>query len=370
MFQLYITLGYFIPAVYIYFRVRNLFINKGYRAWYTFIYLLIVAIAPIARFTHVELAGIRQIIILASGYLIPLFLYIFLAVLLYDFFLLINFFFKLLSKEKRNNFKYRLYTLSSIIILSILVVVGGAININTIQISEYRIEVPRRNSNIENLRVAFVADFHIDRNTKLKYVNQYVRKIKEINPDILLYGGDFVEGRADQNINPAIINALKSIGTKYGAYGINGNHEYYGSANPGSFYVKTGAVLIRDEMIKIEQSFYLAGRVDDMVEDRKTVNEIVRNTSDLPVLLLDHRPTQLQEASRTPANVQFSGHTHNGQMFPLNFFLKRMYELSWGYKKIKNTHFFVTSGLRLWGPPVKTAGKSEIMLVDIEFKNR
>jgi predicted MPP superfamily phosphohydrolase len=45
-----------------------------------------------------------------------------------------------------------------------------------------------------------------------------------------------------------------------------------------------------------------------------------------------------------------------------------MYELSWGYRKIGNTHFFVSSGLRLWGPPVKTAGKSEIMLVDFIFE--
>ncbi|NJK95137.1 MAG: hypothetical protein HC905_09695 [Bacteroidales bacterium] len=83
---------------------------------------------------------------------------------------------------------------------------------------------------------------------------------------------------------------------------------------------------------------------------------------------MDHRPTELQEASRTITDIQFSGHTHNGQLFPVNLFLKRMYELSWGYKKIRDTHFFVTSGLRLWGPPVKTAGKSEIMLVDVVLK--
>jgi len=55
-------------------------------------------------------------------------------------------------------------------------------------------------------------------------------------------------------------------------------------------------------------------------------------------------------------------------LFPLNFIIHRMYELSWGYRKIRDTNFFVTSGSRLWGPPVKTAGKSEIMLVDITFK--
>jgi predicted MPP superfamily phosphohydrolase len=83
---------------------------------------------------------------------------------------------------------------------------------------------------------------------------------------------------------------------------------------------------------------------------------------------MDHRPTELQQASQTKVNVQFSGHTHNGQLFPLNLIVNRIYELSWGYRKIRNAHFFVTSGLRLWGPPVKTSGKSEIMVVDIYFK--
>jgi predicted MPP superfamily phosphohydrolase len=88
----------------------------------------------------------------------------------------------------------------------------------------------------------------------------------------------------------------------------------------------------------------------------------------MPVILMDHRPTQLREVSQTIADVQVSGHTHYGQMFPVNLITHTVYELSWGYKKIKNTHFFVTSGLRLWGPLVKTAGKSEIMLIDVKFE--
>ncbi|KAF0235957.1 MAG: hypothetical protein FD181_3102 [Prolixibacteraceae bacterium] len=54
--------------------------------------------------------------------------------------------------------------------------------------------------------------------------------------------------------------------------------------------------------------------------------------------------------------------------FPVNYIIHQMYELSWGYMKIRDTHFFVSSGLRLWGPPVKTAGKSEIMVVDFKFE--
>ena len=127
--------------------------------------------------------------------------------------------------------------------------------------------------------------------------------------------------------------------------------------------------MLHDTIININNAFYLAGRIDEHYRKRMTVNEVLENnSSDLPIILLDHRPTQLQEVSQTSVDAQFSGHTHNGQLFPLNFIIGQMYELSWGYRKIRKTHFFVTSGLRLWGPPVKTAGKSEIILVDFTFE--
>lgn len=369
MFQLYITIGYFIPAIYIFFRIKSQFINKGYRLLYTIVFLIMASISPLARYSRGEMTPFKEMLNLVSGYLVPFFLYLFLSLLLYDIFLLVNLGVKAVPREKRRTFRYKLYTLSAIVVTSVLVVVGGAINLNTIQVSEYTIEVPRKQTPLNSLRIAFVADFHIDRHTKLKYVEQYVRKVKALKPDILLYGGDIVEGRWDKNVSAEIINALKSIKPKYGAYGILGNHEFYGSDDPGRLYPMINVVSLRDEVVKAGNDFYVAGRLDDMVEERLNVDEVLgKRNYNLPLLLLDHRPTQLQEASRTQTNVQFSGHTHNGQMFPLNYILKSMYELSWGYKKIKDTHFFVTSGLRLWGPPVKTAGKSEIMVVDVNFR--
>jgi predicted MPP superfamily phosphohydrolase len=152
-------------------------------------------------------------------------------------------------------------------------------------------------------------------------------------------------------------------------YGIKGNHEYYGARGQSDFIRESGITLLCDTVYKIDSLFYLAGRNDQLFGQRKTIGELLEKVPhDLPVIVLDHRPTGLEEASRTIADVQFSGHTHNGQLFPINLITRIVYDLSWGYRKIRNTHFFVSSGLRLWGPPVKTAGTSEIMLVDISFK--
>jgi predicted MPP superfamily phosphohydrolase len=200
-------------------------------------------------------------------------------------------------------------------------------------------------------------------------VEQFIRKVNALNPDLLLYGGDIIEGKSESEVITTIESMLSTISTKYGSFGIPGNHEYYMGKIRGDFYQKAGITLLCDTIVKIDSSFYLAGRFDQQYQQRKSITTILESiTPDLPVILMNHRPTQLQEVSQTTVDLQFSGHTHNGQLFPLNFIIYQLYELSWGYKKIKNTHFFVTSGLRLWGPPVKTAGKSEIMLVDISFK--
>ncbi len=371
MFHLYITLAYIIPNVYLFFRIMNLFISRGYKLWYTLVYLMLAAVYPLAggRFSH-DTNGLMQVLSTLSGYILPFYLYLFLSVLLFDVFLLLNLGIRILSPETRKSFRFRFYTLATMVILSVMVVVAGTINLNTIRVSKFRVEVPRRDARIDSLRIAFVADLHLQRNTPLGFVEQFVRKVNALKPDLMLYGGDMLEGDSDDESTEAIESALRSIQTTYGTFGVLGNHESYGGENEiRIFFKKSGIPILCDTVVRIDHSFYLAGRYDQRFRNRKTIHELLEPVPhDLPVILMDHRPTELQEVSHTAVDIQFSGHTHNGQLFPINLVTRSVYELSWGYKKIRNTHFFVTSGLRLWGPPVKTAGKSEIMLVDVHFE--
>jgi len=369
MFHLLLNLGYILPNIYVFFRIKALFISKGYKLWYTLVYLSIALIYPFfGRFNESDANILLRSLGALSEYMLPLYLYLFLVLLGYDLFLLLNLIFKFIPAETRKSFNFRLYTLLAVIFLSVAIVVGGIINLNTIRVSNYSITVPRKNSNIDHLKVAFVADFHLQQNFPQKFVDQYVKKINALQPDLMLYGGDIVEGFRNNGSLEKFESMLAGIHTKYGSYGVLGNHDSFGRGGQGSFFRNSGITLLRDSLVQIDTSFILAGRSDQQ-RSRKKVSQILgTDAHDLPVILLDHYPTELQETSLTPVDVQFSEHTHNGQLFPLNYILHNIYELTWGYKKIRNTHFFVTSGLRLWGPPVKTAGKSEIMLVNIDFK--
>lgn len=370
MFHLYLTLAYVIPNIYVFARINQLFISKGYKLWYTIIYLVFFAVYPLSRNLGDDGQNLTaQIISGIAGYLLPFYLYLFLFVLLFDLVLLANLFLKFLSSEKRKRFRFRFFTFSTILLLSVLVVVGGVINLNTIRVSNYQIGVPKKDSKIEKLRVAFVADIHMLESTKLRYIEHFVDQLNATKPDIVLFGGDIVEGDSENETTIEIENAFRRIQSKYGSFGVVGNHEFYGGQEFSTFFQKAGITMLYDTIVDIDRSFYIGGRYDERLKSRKAVGEIMETiTPDLPIIFLDHRPTQLQEVSQTSVDAQFSGHTHNGQLFPINLIIRQMYELSWGYKQIGNTHFFVTSGLRLWGPPVKTAGKSEIMVVDFTFE--
>lgn len=369
MFHTILTLSYTIPNIYVFLRIWQLFINKGYRLIYAAIYIAISLIYPVSLFISGEKAGfVASVLESVSNYILPVYLYLFLFILAYDISLLLNLLFRFVPVTKMKNTKFRKSLLSFIISLSLFVAIWGIINFNTIMTSEYSIRVPARSSDIKTLRIAFAADFHLQEDTPVRFVEKFAAEIEKINPDILLFGGDIVEGRyGDENMKK-IENVLSKISTRYGVYSVLGNHEYYAGQDKGTFFSKAGITVLCDSIIVINNSFALGGRYDSHNGRRKTVNDLIETVTDsLPMILLDHRPTELDQVSKTSVDVQLSGHTHNGQLFPINLITNKVYELSWGYLKKGNTHFFVTSGIRLWGPPVRTAGKSEIMVINITF---
>jgi predicted MPP superfamily phosphohydrolase len=325
---------------------------------------------PLSRiFNDVDNHIIESLSDIISNYLLPFYLYLFLSVLAFDIFLLINRFFRFVPSVRLSSTKFKKTGLISIMLISLFVMAAGIINFNTIRTSEYMIEVPAGSAKISNLRVAFAADFHLKENTNIRFVERFAREVAIADPDILLLGGDIADGNTEDQNMLIYETILKSIRPEHGVFTVLGNHEYYSGNDNGNFFERSGIKVLSDTIIVVDNSFSLGGRYDSHVRNRKSLQKLLESDTDsLPLILLDHRPTEIDEVSRTGVDIQLSGHTHNGQMFPINLIMRNLYQLVWGYRKIGNTHFFVTSGIRLWGPPVRTAGKSEIMIIDIVFK--
>jgi predicted MPP superfamily phosphohydrolase len=132
--------------------------------------------------------------------------------------------------------------------------------------------------------------------------------------------------------------------------------------------------MLLDKVKKIDGSIYLAGRLDGRARGRtgarKSIDALLADVpDDLPIVVLDHRPTDLDNVGRSRADLQVSGHTHNAQMFPLNIMARREYEIAWGSGVKGRTQVIVSSGIQGWGPPVRTAGASEILVIRVVFRD-
>ena len=87
-----------------------------------------------------------------------------------------------------------------------------------------------------------------------------------------------------------------------------------------------------------------------------------------PVILLDHQPFNLEKSVKEGVDLQLSGHTHHGQLWPLNYITSAIYEVSTGYRKIENTHFYVSTGFGTWGPPIRLGNRPELVNIILKFR--
>ena len=163
---------------------------------------------------------------------------------------------------------------------------------------------------------------------------------------------------------------LSRLNAPYGIYMVPGNHEYISGITKSKAFVQTTPIVfLQDSIVTLPNGIQIAGRDDRHNKNRKPIEELIHTTNPTkPVLLLDHQPYELDKTASTNVDLQFSGHTHRGQIWPINLVTDHLFELSYGYKQIKNTHFYVSSGLSLWGPPFRIGTDSELVVFNITFK--
>jgi predicted MPP superfamily phosphohydrolase len=369
MFRIIFLAVYFVPAIYVFFRLRNYFSDKTHRKYFSFLYLVFTFTFPcIELLSHSSNIPWITNFTKIGYYSLPYFLYLFFTVFLVDIVLLINNLVKIIPSLIliSNQFKKRLFI--AILVVPFLIITAGALWHGNIQINSYQIAIPKKSSDLNHLKIALASDLHLKGITDKSIVDTFVTKINSLNPDLVLLVGDIIEGDRQDAEMTILEQTLRKINSKYGVYAAYGNHELHGGIRRLNFFNNSGIKVLQDSSIQMDKSFYLIGRNDFRSDSRKTVEELLTGIrNDLPIIMLNHRPSDFGNVSRANVDVQISGHTHNGQLFPFNYITSNIYDLSWGYKKINNTHFFVTSGLQAWGPAVRTTGTSEIMVIDIDF---
>lgn len=360
---------YLLPSVYVYFRVMSLLLEKLHKIIFTGIFILFVSTFPATEILSHSSSPTWVDALLNLGYSsLPFMLYLFLLVVLLDILRGINRLLKIVPVETLRLPRIRVINLTLLIAVPTLVVAVGMVKFADIRVNEYQVQIPRKSSPLRNLKIALASDLHLKELTDRGFMDRFVTRVNSLNADILLMPGDILEGDRQYEQLKEFERQFRRIRTRYGVYASPGNHDRYAMRNKLDFFENSHITLLQDTVAVIDGAFTLVARNDGRSQSRKTIDELMRSATDtLPSIVLDHRPTDILPISATRADLLVCGHSHHGQLFPLNLIAEQLYELSWGYKKFQNTHVFVTSGVQLWGPPVRTAGDSEIMVITAEF---
>lgn len=205
------------------------------------------------------------------------------------------------------------------------------------------------------------------------------------NPDIVLIAGDFVDDGTTRQQMVEACRALGSLQTTYGVYFAFGNHDkgYHDPAARGftgddliTELKKNNVKVLQDENTLIDNRFYIIGRKDFSEilrgNPRQSMNELLQNLNKEKFsIILDHQPNDYNNQTDAEADLVLSGHTHGGQLFPLNKVGEWIgaNDKTYGYEKRKQTNFIVTSGLSDWAIKFKTGTKSEFVVIDIKHNN-
>lgn len=260
--------------------------------------------------------------------------------------------------------------------IALLVAVGGYINALHPRLKTLDIRIDKAaGAGRGGLNVVAASDIHLGTIMEGRRLESIVARINALDPDIVLLPGDIVDESVSIAEEERMISALRSIKAPLGVFSAPGNHEYYGGFAKNIGYLARGGVrVLQDEAVTVGGAFVIAGRKDPTAlrfgGERKALAEILAGAGidpALPVILLDHQPVRLKEAEDAGVDLQLSGHTHAGQLFPLNLINKRLYEQYWGYLRKGRTQYYVSCGVGTWGPAVRTGSVPEIVRIRVEF---
>jgi hypothetical protein len=321
----------------------------------------------------VKISHLSTLLTWIGSFYLAAFAYFVLIILLIDILRLLNLFFKVFPSLIYSSKRIDEITALVIVAVVFLMILFGYINARNPRIKRLEISIQKKPP-LKSLTVAMASDIHLGTIICKRKIERIVKRINMINPDIVLLPGDVVDEDLAPVIKQNLGETLKKITSKYGLYAVTGNHEYIGGVEPAVKYLtEHGINVLRDSYVKINNSFYVVGREDISIkqfarEKRKPLNEIMTGIDkNLPVILMDHQPFHLNEAVEKGVDLQLSGHTHHGQLWPFNFITKKVYEISWGYKLKGGTHFYVSCGAGTWGPPIRIGNTPEIMCIKINF---
>jgi len=259
------------------------------------------------------------------------------------------------------------------LVIAIILNVYGYYEAMSVRPEHLVIKTAKLPAQVEKFRIVQISDLHIGMIVRDGRLKRFLAAVEAAAPDVLVSTGDLVDSQLD-NLYEALAR-LKNVPVKYGKFAVTGNHEFFaGVTRAVEFTEKAGFTVLRGEGVNVAGIVNIAGVDDPAVTGRgggKQVRE-AEFLSSLPpgvfTVLLKHQPVADPDAEEK-FDLQLSGHTHRGQIFPFNMVTKFVYYYHSGdFYLPDGARLHVSRGTGTWGPPVRLLAPPEITVIDLMRK--
>jgi predicted MPP superfamily phosphohydrolase len=214
------------------------------------------------------------------------------------------------------------------------------------------------------MKLLMVSDLHLGYHNPRKELRRWVDMFNAEQPDLVLIAGDLI----DMSLRPLeeenMAEELRRISAP--VYACLGNHEFYSNKTAAQKFIETSGIhLLKDSSVTIG-SLTIIGRDDRTNMHRRPLNELTEKADmNRYTILLDHQPYHLEEAEQAGIDLQFSGHTHHGQVWPISWITDAIYECAYGEHQRGRTRYYVSSGLGIWGGKFRIGTQSEYVVATL-----
>lgn len=366
--------------------------TMAFRTIFAIIYA-IVSTSLVSGFFIKKPRVLHRALKITGNYFLGIFLYSLMIVMAAD---LGRLFFKYVCKVSWIHSRIAFNVAGAVCVLLIIgLCVRGIIHAKYIKVTPYEVTINKTVPDTDKLKVVLVADTHFGYNAGVIHAHELVRKINKQKPDLVCIAGDIFDNEYEAIHEPKKVKKiLRKINSRYGVYACWGNHDLNEpilagfTFNPGKegaeslkdprmreFLKDSNIQLLEDEVVLIDNSFYVVGRkdaslIEKIEEKRKTPAQLTEKLDkDKPIIFIDHQPKEFQEIADAGVDLDLCGHTHDGQTFPGNITIKFLWENPCGYLQKGSMHNIVTSGSGVWGPAMRVGTNSEICTINVTFQN-
>ena len=242
----------------------------------------------------------------------------------------------------------------------------GVWNANHPKLRHIEVSIKNLPSSWRGLTAVQISDLHLGAIRGRGFFQRVVDTINTVHPDIVFITGDLFDGAGDNLLD--ISSPIKDIKAPLGKYFITGNHEtYLGIGKALGALEGTGVDILQDRLVEID-GVQILGIDYPHGEGRKDLGSVMQLLDrSKPNIVLFHSPVHIPFFKQSGVNFQLAGHTHKGQLWPLNYITDRVYDgYDWGLHEEEDYTLYTSVGTGTWGPPMRTGNTPEITV--IKFK--